>query len=69
MPGVDEIVDASKLPATETISKHLTPIVLSQSRFPDGYLIESAGPVTMLQVAAAAAGGGSAFFGPSILGR
>jgi len=69
MPGVDEIVDASKLPATETISKHLTPIVLSQSRFPDGYLVESAGPVTMLQVAAAAAGGGTAFFGPSILGR
>lgn len=66
MPGVDEIVDASKLPETETIAKHLTPIVVSQSRLADGYLIESSGPVTMLQVTAAAAGGGSIFLGPQV---
>jgi hypothetical protein len=68
-PGMAEVVDASKLPQTETISKHLNPIVFSQTRLPEGYLLESRGPLTMLQVALLAGGGGSAFLGPRGLNR
>lgn len=49
MPGVSDIIDTGKIPETETISKHLSPILYSQTRLADGYLVESSGPVTMNQ--------------------
>lgn len=49
MPGVSDIIDTGKIPETETISKHLAPILYSQTRLADGYLVESSGPVTMNQ--------------------
>jgi hypothetical protein len=48
-PKLAQHVPVDKLPGTGTISKHLGPIVYSQSETPDGILIESAGPVTMNQ--------------------
>lgn len=50
-PKVGEFVDVNKLPATETISKHLGPIVYSQSASEDGDLVESVGTVTFAQAA------------------
>lgn len=64
MPGVSEIIDASKLPDTETIAKHLQPIVYSQTRLADGYLVESTGPITMNQAVLIGAGAGAYFFKP-----
>jgi hypothetical protein len=49
LPGIAETVDLSKLPAPEIITKHLSPIVMSQSYDGDGYLAESVGPVTLYQ--------------------
>ena len=49
MPGASEIIDGSKLPETETIARHLQPIVYGQTRIPEGYLTESSGPITMNQ--------------------
>lgn len=68
MPGVSEIIDGSKLPETETIAKHLQPIVYSQTRIPEGYLVESNGPITMNQAFLIAAGAGTAFFKPRSMG-
>ena len=44
VPGASAIIDGSKLPETESIAKHLQPIVYSQTRIPEGYLVESSGP-------------------------
>jgi hypothetical protein len=49
MPGVSDYVDLDKFPATEVITKHLSPIVSSQRYEHDGYVAESAGPVTLNQ--------------------
>ncbi|MEA3189351.1 MAG: hypothetical protein QOD99_3181 [Chthoniobacter sp.] len=49
MKGSSDYVDVTKLPATETISKHLGPVIYSQSSVEDGALSESIGPVTMTQ--------------------
>ncbi len=64
MPGMSDIIDASKLPDTETIAKHLQPIVYSQTRLADGYLVESTGPITMNQAVLLGAGAGAYFFKP-----
>lgn len=64
MPGVSDIIDASKLPDTESIAKHLQPIVYSQTRLADGYLVESTGPITMNQAVLLGAGAGAYFFKP-----
>lgn len=45
--GSFEFMDVSKLPETEVIAKHLSPIVYAQQRLSDGYFVESSGPVTM----------------------
>lgn len=50
-PHANDYADLNKLPTTETISKHLTPIVYSMSADENGWLIESTGPVTFNQVA------------------
>lgn len=39
-------VDLAKLPATETIAKHLGPVVFSKHRDGEGVLMESVGPIT-----------------------
>ena len=47
MPAIGEYVDATKLPPAETVTKHLSPIVLSQRYERDGYVTESVGPVSL----------------------
>lgn len=58
MPAVADMVDTGKLPGTETISRHLPPVVLSQQRLEDGVFIESSGPFTVSELALASAAGG-----------
>jgi hypothetical protein len=47
MPAISEYVDVTKLPPSETVTKHLSPIVLSQAFQGDGYVTESTGPVSL----------------------
>ncbi|HEV2841936.1 MAG TPA: hypothetical protein VGW39_11465 [Chthoniobacterales bacterium] len=61
LPGIADTVDLNKLPAPETITKHLSPIVMSQRYDGDGYISESVGPVTVYQTIVGVAGlGGTA---------
>lgn len=62
IPGIAETVDLSKVPAPEIITKHLSPIVMSQSYDRDGSVAESVGPVTANQAlfGVAAMGGATA---------
>ena len=55
-PQANDYVDVNKLPDVETISKHLSPIVYSQSSDEQGALMESVGPVTFLQAELGAGG-------------
>ncbi len=55
MPSINENVDLNKLPPAEAITRHLSPIVMSQNYETDGYVTESVGPVTIYQAAAGAA--------------
>jgi len=50
VPAVAGSIDASKLPAAEVITKHLSPIICSQKYERDGYLAESIGPITLDQL-------------------
>ena len=50
VPAVAGSIDASKLPAPEIITKHLSPIICSQKYERDGYLAESIGPITLDQL-------------------
>jgi hypothetical protein len=63
VPHLAEYVDLGKLPAQETITRHLTPIVASGSIQDGGLLNESAGPVSSMQATlfSAAAIGAIAF--------
>ena len=58
--------DAGKLPATETLSRHFSPSVYSQSVNAEGTLVESSGTLTFNQVLIAAIGGGVAAAFPMI---
>ena len=49
LPGISDTVDLNKLPPVEVITNHLTPIVMSQSYDGNGYIAESAGPITLGQ--------------------
>jgi hypothetical protein len=49
LPGIADTVDLSKLPPVDVITKHLSPIVMSQSYDRDGYLAESVGPIPLYQ--------------------
>jgi len=49
VPHLSQYVDIGKLPAPETISRHLSPMVASGSVKDGGLLMESAGPVTTTQ--------------------
>ena len=65
VPGASAIIDASKLPETETIAKHLQPIVYNQIRIPEGYLVESSGPITMNQAVFLGVAAGAWFLKPA----
>lgn len=52
VPGINDQVDLKKLPNIATISRHLSPVVLSTSYQKDGYVSESIGPFTFTQGAA-----------------
>ena len=47
MPAISEYVDVAKLPPTEAVTKHLSPIISSTRYEADGYVTESVGPVTL----------------------
>jgi hypothetical protein len=49
VPHLSSYVDVAKLPAPETISRHLKPMISSAAEKDGGILLESAGPVTMTQ--------------------
>ncbi len=68
MPGVSSWIDTSKLPQTETILRHLPPLILSQQRLNDGVLLESSGPVTVSQLAVSSALGGILNWKPATAG-
>jgi hypothetical protein len=63
VPSLSERLDPNKLPPTEVITKHLSPVVASQSYIDGGYRSESAGPITIGQAAIAA---GAAYVGAMI---
>jgi len=67
VPHLSDYVDVAKLPQTETIGKHLSPIVSSASVKDGGLLVESAGPVTLTQLGAAAGVGAGAAAIPMII--
>jgi hypothetical protein len=50
LPAVGNSIDPGKLPAAEVVTKHLSPIVSSQTYAGDGYLAESIGPITLDQL-------------------
>jgi hypothetical protein len=65
VPKIAQTVDLGKLPAAEVITKHLSPLVMSQSYVGDGYVAESVGPVSIYEAALgaiAATGAGAAFY-------
>lgn len=49
MPEAATWIDTSRMPSTESIARHLTPMVYSQTATAEGLLIESCGPITMNQ--------------------
>ena len=54
IPSLSERLDPNKLPPTEVITKHLSPVAASQSYVDGGYRSESAGTITIGQAAIAA---------------
>lgn len=50
-PALGQKVDVAKLPPADVITKHLSPIVMSQRYTGDGYLSESIGPVSFNEAA------------------
>ncbi len=57
LPQASEYVDLGKLPETDTIARHLSPTVLSQTYNPDGCLLESVGSFTFGQATVVVVGG------------
>jgi len=55
VPAVGSSIDPGKLPPAETVAKHLSPIVSSQTYDGDGYVAESIGPITLDQLGIAVA--------------
>ena len=47
---IEDTVDLEKLPATDTVARHLSPVVWSQRALDDGILCESTGPLTLNQL-------------------
>lgn len=61
-PTAGQFVDVQKMPDTETISKHLAPILYTSAQTADGVVIESSGPLTLTQAAALVGGGAAAAY-------
>ena len=61
-----QFIDAGKLPSTDAIGKHLSPIVFTQSANEQGTLMESVGPMTISQAFATALAGLGASVFPSM---
>lgn len=55
LPAISDNVDLGRLPASDTVTKHLSPIVSSQRYEHDGYIAESIGPITTNDAALAIA--------------
>jgi hypothetical protein len=73
VPAIGQNIDLNKIPRAEIITRHLSPIVMSQDYQTDGYVTESVGPITFYEAAAGVAllGGGAAMLyqqGPAKLG-
>jgi hypothetical protein len=65
MPSIGDSVDLGKLPEPGVVTKHLSPIVMTQRYENDGYVTESIGPISMFQAgvaAIAATGAGATFY-------
>ena len=60
IPSIGQNIDLAKWPPAETITRHLSPIVMSQNYEGDGYVTESIGPVTFYGAAASGAALGGA---------
>lgn len=60
IPAVNHYVDMMALPESAEIAKHLSPIVLSRRRVANGFVDESAGPVTAYEASAFAIGSAAA---------
>ena len=65
-PQINDYVELGKLPDGDVISKHLSPIILSQSSDAQGVLVESVGPVTFLQAGVGIGGLGAAAAFPAL---
>ncbi len=57
MPESSDRFDVTKLPPAETVTKHLSPVIASQSYVDGGYRTESVGPITLSQAAVLGMGG------------
>ncbi len=68
-PKLLEYVDPNKLPSTETLMRHLGPIVYSTSATEDGRLVESAGTVTFTELLGSVAIGGGIAVLPTLKAR
>jgi hypothetical protein len=55
-PSLGTTLDLDKIPPATAITKHLSPIVMSQRYESDGYVSESVGPVTFRQATVGAVG-------------
>jgi len=55
-PALGKNIDPAKFPPAEAITKHLSPIVMSERYETDGYVTESVGPVTFRQATIGLAG-------------
>jgi len=67
-PSVSKMVDVNKLPDTETISRHLKPIVYVNKQVSDGMLIESSGPLTLSQAGILIGVGAGASYASGMMG-
>lgn len=65
-PDAGQWIDAGKLPGTETLTRHLSPVVMSQSETARGTLIESAGTLTLNQTLVGVIGGSLAAALPNL---
>lgn len=65
VPGIANKVDLGKFPPPEVITRHLSPIVVSQNYRNDGYVTESIGSISIYQAVlgiAGASGAGAGFY-------
>ncbi len=47
LPRISDSVDLTKLPTADVVTRHLSPIVMSQRYDGEGYISESVGPITV----------------------